>query len=213
MKKLALVSPYPLIAAGLHAILPRELRLSFHAPDMGKLLDLTTVLLRGIDLIIADVRLPRVAHLNDSGDGTKIPNLLLARRLRIPVLHMSAVTDKMVLERCQMLGSKGFLPQTVDRDMLVKAIEKILRGYSLWQDGNFHPRKFPHDGGIRPLTAREEEVLRCLRCALSNKEIARSLGISVETVKEHVQNVLHKLNLGDRTQAAVWSMEHRNDAA
>ena len=57
-----------------------------------------------------------------------------------------------------------------------------------------------------PLTAREMQVLRHVALGLSNKEIAKSLTISVETVKEHVQNILRKLTVSDRTQAAVWAV-------
>ena len=57
------------------------------------------------------------------------------------------------------------------------------------------------------LTHREYQVLRHIALGLSNKEIAESLGISVETVKEHVQNILRKINATDRTQAAVWAVK------
>ena len=57
-----------------------------------------------------------------------------------------------------------------------------------------------------PLTQREMQVLRHVALGLSNKEIAQSLTISVETVKEHVQNILRKLAVNDRTQAAVWAV-------
>ena len=56
------------------------------------------------------------------------------------------------------------------------------------------------------LTQRETQVLRHLALGLSNKEIAKSLSISVETVKEHVQHVLRKIGVNDRTQAAVWAV-------
>ena len=56
------------------------------------------------------------------------------------------------------------------------------------------------------LTQREMQVLRHVALGLSNKEIAQSLTISVETVKEHVQNILRKLAVSDRTQAAVWAV-------
>jgi DNA-binding NarL/FixJ family response regulator len=62
-------------------------------------------------------------------------------------------------------------------------------------------------GGV-PLTPRENQVLRLVAMGLSNQEIADSLEISIETVKEHVQNLLRKLALGDRTQAAVWALRH-----
>ena len=58
------------------------------------------------------------------------------------------------------------------------------------------------------LTPRESQVLRLIAMGLSNQEIADSLEISVETVKEHVQNILRKMSLNDRTQAAVWAIRH-----
>jgi DNA-binding NarL/FixJ family response regulator len=57
-----------------------------------------------------------------------------------------------------------------------------------------------------PLTPRESQVLRHVALGLSNREIAHSLDIGVETVKEHVQNVLRKIAVNDRTQAAVWAV-------
>jgi DNA-binding NarL/FixJ family response regulator len=59
-----------------------------------------------------------------------------------------------------------------------------------------------------PLTPRETQVLRQVALGLSNREIADSLEISIETVKEHVQNLLRKTALDDRTQAAVWAIRH-----
>ena len=56
------------------------------------------------------------------------------------------------------------------------------------------------------MTQRETQVLRHVALGLSNKEIGKSLEISVETVKEHVQNILRKIAVSDRTQAAVWAV-------
>ena len=57
-----------------------------------------------------------------------------------------------------------------------------------------------------PLTQREGEVLRQLAYGLTNKQIAEALHISYETVKEHVQHILRKIGVTDRTQAAVWAV-------
>ena len=57
-----------------------------------------------------------------------------------------------------------------------------------------------------PLTQRENEVLRHLALGSTNKEIAVQLKISYETVKEHVQHILRKIGVTDRTQAAVWAV-------
>jgi two-component system nitrate/nitrite response regulator NarL len=59
------------------------------------------------------------------------------------------------------------------------------------------------------LTMREREVLECLADGLNNKTIARNLGISDTTVKVHVKNVLRKLNLTSRLEAAVWKHKSR----
>jgi DNA-binding NarL/FixJ family response regulator len=58
------------------------------------------------------------------------------------------------------------------------------------------------------LTSRESQVLRHLSLGLSNKEIAKAMEISVETVKEHVQNIFRKIHVSDRTQAAVWAIRN-----
>jgi DNA-binding NarL/FixJ family response regulator len=68
-------------------------------------------------------------------------------------------------------------------------------------------REVPPDANV-PLTPRETQTLRLVAMGLSNKEIADALEISVETVKEHVQNMLRKISLNDRTQAAVWAIRH-----
>ncbi len=62
---------------------------------------------------------------------------------------------------------------------------------------------------LSPLTARETQVLRHITLGLSNKEIAFSLKLSVDTVKEHVQNILRKLEVNDRAQAAVWAVRNK----
>ena len=60
-----------------------------------------------------------------------------------------------------------------------------------------------------PLTGRELQVLRHIAFGMSNKEIARSLDLSVDTVKEHVQNILRKMGFRDRTHAAVWAVRKK----
>ena len=71
--------------------------------------------------------------------------------------------------------------------------------------GRMKSKRFPVEHEV-PLTGRELQVLRHIAFGMSNKEIARSLKISVDTVKEHVQNILRKMNFHDRTHAAVWAV-------
>ena len=60
-----------------------------------------------------------------------------------------------------------------------------------------------------PLTTRESQVLRQIALGLSNKEIAATLGIGFDTAKEHVRNILRKLEVRDRTEAAVWAIKNK----
>jgi DNA-binding NarL/FixJ family response regulator len=91
------------------------------------------------------------------------------------------------------------------------AVTKAGAGESLWSkeelrraSGLLAP---PSDQSSEiPLTKREREVLKQVARGLTNKEIGQTLGISYETVKEHVQHVLRKLGVSDRTQAAVWAV-------
>ena len=62
---------------------------------------------------------------------------------------------------------------------------------------------------LSPLTEREAQVLRHIVLGLSNKEISASLQLSLDTIKEHVQNILRKLDVSDRTQAAVWAVRNK----
>ena len=67
-----------------------------------------------------------------------------------------------------------------------------------------------NDGSLAvDLTNRETQVLRHVSMGLSNREIGKSLGISIETVKEHMQKILRKLDVNDRTQAAVWAVRNK----
>jgi DNA-binding NarL/FixJ family response regulator len=94
------------------------------------------------------------------------------------------------------------------------AIHRTARGESIWSrdelrrvTGSLATIRLGTETEI-PLTQREGDVLKHLANGLTNKEIAMSLGISYETVKEHVQHILRKIGVTDRTQAAVWAVRN-----
>jgi len=107
-------------------------------------------------------------------------------------------------------GAAGYLLKDVDPAELEAAIRNVHRG-----DAGLHPRiaarllrelSQPAKQGNGPLTPREQEVLALLAEGRSNREIARALGVSEKTVKTHVSNILAKLGLADRTQAALYAV-------
>jgi DNA-binding NarL/FixJ family response regulator len=100
----------------------------------------------------------------------------------------------------------------VSRDEFVEGIRQAAAGETIWSreelrrvTGALAAPRSNNESEV-PLTKRENEVLKQLAFGLTNKEIAQSLGISYETVKEHVQHILRKIGVSDRTQAAVWAV-------
>jgi DNA-binding NarL/FixJ family response regulator len=127
---------------------------------------------------------------------------------------LSAFDNPTYVARAVAAGAHDYLLKTISRADLIAAVTSAAAGEHATRSGELrrvagqmsHRDKQPVAGV--PLTPRETQVLRLVAMGLSNQEIADSLEISIETVKEHVQNMLRKLGLGDRTQAAVWALRH-----
>jgi DNA-binding NarL/FixJ family response regulator len=116
------------------------------------------------------------------------------------------------IARAVAMGASDYVLKGSPRKAIVDAIKAAAAGQSPSPTGELHrmartmsSRQLLDDDQVQ-LTGRETQVLRHLALGLSNKEIGRSLEISVETVKEHVQNILRKLAVKDRTLAAVWAV-------
>lgn len=128
------------------------------------------------------------------------------------VVVFSASTNPTNIARASALGCHDFVPKTNVEQDLVNAVLGAASGQPTPADSPLLTvRTRLKKGGLStdsPLTNRETQVLRHISFGLKNREIGKSLGISVETVKEHVQNILRKLNVNDRTQAAVWAIQN-----
>jgi DNA-binding NarL/FixJ family response regulator len=112
------------------------------------------------------------------------------------------------------MGASGYLLKDCTRDELLKAIKTAAAGENLWtrdglrrMTGALGTPRLVADVEVA-LTQREGEVLRKMVFGLKNKQIAEVLHISYETVKEHVQHILRKIAVTDRTQAAVWAVRN-----
>ena len=110
------------------------------------------------------------------------------------------------------MGGAGYLCKGKAREHLLEAIRKAATGQDVWTrdelrrvTGALATPRLNADVEV-PLTQRESEVLRQLALGLTNKEIAQALSISYETVKEHVQHMLRKVGVSERTQVAVWAV-------
>ncbi len=157
------------------------------------------------DVIILDVRMGK-------GDGLSTLGRIKLEHPALPVLMFSAYDNPTYVARSVALGASGFLLKSVPAETIAESIRKIAAGENIWTrdelrrvTGALATPRLSSDVEV-PLTQRESEVLRQLALGLTNKEIALALSISYETVKEHVQHILRKVGVSDRTQAAVWAV-------
>jgi DNA-binding NarL/FixJ family response regulator len=116
-------------------------------------------------------------------------------------------------------GAKGYVLKNVDPDELVDAIDRVMKGEAVIP--HQMASKFLNEfaamskgrvsqmaGATQALTTREEDILRQLANGATNKEIANTLIISEHTVKIHLKNILKKLHMSNRTQAALYAQRH-----
>jgi DNA-binding NarL/FixJ family response regulator len=159
------------------------------------------------DVVLLDVRFGET-------DGLSAIRSIRAAAPLSRVVMFSAFDNPTYVARAIAAGAHDYLLKTADRDEVLNAVQGAAAGEPPTRSGQLRRmagqmarRDAPEDLGV-PLTPRETQVLRLITMGLSNQEIADSLAISVETVKEHVQNLLRKLSVNDRTQAAVWALRH-----
>jgi len=160
------------------------------------------------DVVLLDLVMPRldgigvIRQLRDLAPATKV------------IVLTSFADDEKVFSAVQ-AGAAGYLLKDVQPRELSEAIRRVSAGESL-----LHPsvaanlvrelqRREPRNAAAADLTERERQVLAEITRGHSNKEIALALGIAEKTVKTHVGNILQKLHLADRTQAALYAVrEH-----
>lgn len=155
--------------------------------------------------VLLDVRFP-------DGDGLNAVARLKVDRPGLPIVMFSAYENPHFVARAIALGANGYVSKAATRERLLESIRGAISGTHAWSREEL--RRITNSLGAGPtsydvevpLTKRENEVLQLLANGRTNKQIAESLQISYETVKEHVQHVLRKVGVCDRTQAAVWAV-------
>lgn len=154
-----------------------------------------------IDLLILDYHMPGMNGLDGLAQARK-------SNPATKIAMLSGVANRDVANKAMEQGADGFIPKSLSAASMSNAIRFVLAG----------ERYFPFDFGtadtgaetpaaFSDLSDREMQTLEQLCIGLSNKEIARNLGIQEVTVKLHVKNVLSKLGVTNRTQAALMAKE------
>lgn len=169
------------------------------APDAGAALKLFKK--NKPNLTILDVRMP--------GDGLACLSRIKLEDADAAVIMFSGYDNPTYMARSVALGAKGYLSKSASRTEIVNAVKAVADGSEIWTRDSLRRLTgslASTNGADVQLTRRESEVLKQVALGLSNKEIGQALEISYETVKEHVQHILRKLGVTDRTQAAVWAV-------
>ena len=202
---LLVAHPKDLIRAGLRVMLAgSNVRIIGEASDAPSTLTLAKKHKPAV--ILLDVGIP-------GGDAFELAQTLAKPLPATKFVFVTEIDNPTYMARARAVGAINCLLMGFSQRELITAIENGAAGKPVSGAGNFGRviaslatrEKGPAlDAGLTP---REGQVLAHVAFGLSNDEIARSLEISVETVKEHVQNLLRKLAVNDRTQAAVWAVK------
>jgi DNA-binding NarL/FixJ family response regulator len=160
------------------------------------------------DVILLDLVMPGV-------DGVGAMELLREAGSTARVLVVTSFTDRRMIIPAIRAGARGYVYKDVDPAALAAAVRSVHAGHVLLEPEVAAALLDSGGGGtaesgaqVAPLTAREREVLVLIAQGRSNREIARALVLAEKTVKTHVSNILMKLGVADRTQAALWAVRH-----
>ncbi|MFE2429505.1 response regulator [Streptomyces sp. NPDC059373] len=158
------------------------------------------------DVILMDVKMPGT-------DGITALRRLREEGSQARVLVVTSFTEQRTVVPALRAGAAGYVYKDVDPDALAGAIRSVHAGHVLLQPEVADALLSQEEAGGgtgrgTTLTEREREVLTLIADGRSNREIARALVLSEKTVKTHVSNILMKLDLSDRTQAALWAVRH-----
>jgi DNA-binding NarL/FixJ family response regulator len=159
------------------------------------------------DVILLDVRMPVM-------DGVATTIELKKHYPEIKILILTTFDDDEYISQAMNYGAKGYLLKDSPPEDLAMAIRAVSRGNTHLGPGLFEKalQRSPEmitstsvmPSRLAELSPREKEVLNLIATGANNREIATKLYISSKTVKNHITSILSKLNLRDRTQAAIW---------
>jgi len=216
--ELLIVDDHPVFRRGLRDVLAVQTDIAI----VGEAADGESAIEKAVelhpDVVLMDINLPSI-------NGLQATRRLKSRAPDISVIMLTAYDDEEQVYHAIRAGASAYYAKDVDPQELVEAIRQVSQGLYVvggavlderqvgaWLLKEFRRfgRDFYAEGGpfMSPLTKREMEILGLVIEGMSNKEIAYRLGISHQTVKNHMTAILSKIGVADRTQAAVYALRH-----
>ena len=159
------------------------------------------------DVLLLDINMPRK-------NGLEVLQTLKSSKSKVKVLVLTVHNEVEYLMKAVDIGVDGYILKDSESAELKKAIFSIVEGENYIQPSLIPSlnskmiEKNRDEGKIESLTKRELEVLKLLAVGMYNKEVAEKLNISERTVKNHVSNIFKKIEVTDRTQAAVFAIRN-----
>jgi DNA-binding NarL/FixJ family response regulator len=206
--RLLIVDGYELVRAGLRSMLAGE-------PGLAVVGEAATgeeamLLCRRLqpDIVMMDLWLPTL-------DGVPMPQAIKREFPAISIVIVTACDDPECLFEALMVGAAGFLLKSATRQQFVSTLQHVLRGEVVLNHTQMVGLitrlsvQSPQPNGLKTpsLTPRELAVVRLLAQGRTNREIAQGLGVTISTVKVHVEHIIAKFGASDRTEAAVRALE------
>lgn len=154
------------------------------------------------DIVLMDLKMPKVS-------GLEASQKILVDNIEAKIVILSVELNEADLMRSIDLGIKGYLLKTSNGESLNNALNVVMRGESVFpSEALIQGMNNRHQTKDLGLTPREEQILRHIAQGESNKGIARSLEVTEGTIKVHIKAILKKLDMNNRTQAAIFAYEH-----
>lgn len=205
--RVLIADDHPLIRQGLELVIDEQPDMHLVAQAVDGFDAVAKTLSMRPDVVLMDLKMPKQ-------DGLAALKQILEAAPAMKCIILTSFTDDVQVLDAISAGAKGFLNKDSNHEDLLAAIRAVNRG-----DAALHPAAArvlmqSYKAALQPamernsLTPTELRVLQLLATGASNRELATALGVSIRTVTTHVRNILDKLDLKNRTQAALYAREH-----
>jgi two-component system, NarL family, response regulator len=195
--RVLIVDDHPVVRAGLTSLLRKENALKVVGAAQNGEAGLDLIHRSSVDVVLLDLRMPKIGGIDFLSRLREIAN-------PPAVLILSSYAYEEEIYRALKAGARGYLSKDATRAQIVEAISAVNAG-GRYLSGEIAGRLAERESRSS-LSTRETEILEMVSKGLTNKEIARVLQISQYTVRNHINHISAKLEVGDRTEAVAVAM-------